>query len=170
MCAAQCRRVPPPSQIAKLRPSAPAQSADASLTTADQYSVLVVGTDEWAIAQSAMKVGAAGHQVLLCHDQGEPAFPCNAVRPGRTCPLDQGVHAIVTSRARPVDVISPSEVGVVCALHANVPVVVSGISRGAPFAAWAAATVPGQGDLADVLAQVLTAEGMATSQASGSAS
>src|SRR3954468_10170428 len=96
-------------------------------------SVLVVGTDDWAIEQSAAGLQAAGHEPLRCHDAGAPGFPCNALLPGRRCPLDIGVDAVVTSRARPVSAPTLTEMGVTCALHAQVPLVVTGIADRGPF-------------------------------------
>jgi hypothetical protein len=110
--------------------------------------VLVVGTDDWAIEQSAAALQAAGHQPMRCHDPGAPAFPCNALLPGRRCPLDVGVDVVVTSRARPVSAPTLSETGVTCALHAQIPLVVSGISDRGPFQALAARIVSEQGHVA----------------------
>lgn len=126
----------------------PAERRDADVT------VLVVGTDDWAIEQSAASLESAGYRVLRCHEPGQPAFPCNAVLPGRHCPLDVGAEVAVTSRARPVDGPAASETGVICALHAGLPLVVTGISRGAPFTPWAAQVVGDRGDLPDVVGDV----------------
>lgn len=110
--------------------------------------VLVVGTDDWAIEQSAAALQAAGHEPLRCHEPGAPAFPCNALLPGRRCPLDIGVEAVVTSRARPVSAPTVTETGVTCALHAGVPLVVAGISDRGPFSALATKVVSEQGHVA----------------------
>src|SRR5580700_11611767 len=77
--------------------------------------VLVVGTDDWAIEQSAAALEEAGFGILRCHEPGEPAFPCNALIEGRTCPLDAGFDVVVTVRARPLTEPSKAEMGVVCA-------------------------------------------------------
>jgi hypothetical protein len=117
-------------------------------------SVLVVGTDDWAIEQSAAALQAAGHEPLRCHDAGAPAFPCNALLPGRRCPLDIGVDAVVTSRARPVSAPTLSETGVTCALHAGVPLVVTGIADRGPFKQLAARVVTEQGHVAAAVEDV----------------
>lgn len=117
-------------------------------------SVLVVGTDDWAIEQSAASLSSAGHAVHRCHELGEAVFPCNALRPGGSCPLDRGVDVVVTTRARPVAAPVPSEVGVTCALHAGVPLVLSGIWRNAPFAELASTVVAQDGDLVAACADV----------------
>jgi hypothetical protein len=117
-------------------------------------SILVVGTDDWAIEQSAEALQAAGHEPLRCHDDGAPAFPCNALLPGRRCPLDVGVDVVVTSRARPVTTPTLSEMGVTCALHAHVPLVVTGISDRGPFNTLAARVVSSQGHVASAVEDV----------------
>jgi hypothetical protein len=109
--------------------------------------VLVVGTDDWAIEQSATELEAGGCLVLRCHEPGEPAFPCNALIEGRTCPLDVGFDVVVAVRARPLSTPSQAELGVVCALHAGAPLVVAGVGSDRLFGPWAAATVEQGGDV-----------------------
>ena len=133
--------------------AAPAEAGTAEEGTR-ALAVLVVGTDDWAIEQSAAALHAAGHEPLRCHDAGAPAFPCNALLPGRRCPLDIGVDAVVTSRARPVSEPTLTEMGVVCALHAGVPLVVSGISDRGPFSGLAARVVTEQGHVAAAVESV----------------
>ena len=111
---------------------------------------LVVGADDWAVEQSAASLRTAGIGVLRCHEPGEPAFPCNALRPGRTCPLDIGFDLVVAVRGRPSPTIAPAELGVTCALRAGVPLVVGGMVADSPFQPWAAAVVERDGDLAEV--------------------
>jgi hypothetical protein len=113
--------------------------------------VLAVGTDDWAIDQTAASIDRAGHDVLRCHEPGEPSFPCNAFRPGRRCPLDIDVDAVVTSRARPTDLPAAGETGVTCALHAGKPLIVTGISRNSPFNNLAARVVGQDGDVVEAI-------------------
>ena len=124
---------------------------------------LIVGTDEWAIEQGALSLEMAGHVVARCHEPGAPVFPCRALQPGGQCPLDAGVgertvhlpHALALDVAvRPDTIPLPAEIGVVCALHAGVPLVVAGLATDHPFAPWAAATVDPTGDLADACVTV----------------
>ncbi|HEX5267702.1 MAG TPA: hypothetical protein VFW24_13105, partial [Acidimicrobiales bacterium] len=75
--------------------------------------VLVVGTDDWATDQSAQVLEANGHRVLVCHETGEPTFPCNALIEGRTCPLDVGFEVVLTARARPSAAPTQGEMGVI---------------------------------------------------------
>ena len=114
-----------------------------------RLTVLVVGTEDWAADQSAKVLQSQGHRVLLCHEPGEPAFPCNALIPGRTCPLDAGFDLVLTARARPAPTPTPGEMGVICALHDGAPLVSAGISQKNPFAQWSTATVGTGGDLAE---------------------
>jgi len=113
----------------------------------DDRRVLVVGTDDWAIEQSAAALEEAGFGVLRCHEPGEPEFPCNALIEGRTCPLDVGFDVVATVRARPLDTMSPGELGVVCALRHGVPLVAAGVAPERPFGPWAAVTVEQGGEL-----------------------
>ena len=132
-----------------------AAAAEASVSEEIRtLAVLVVGTDDWAIEQSAAALQAAGHEPLRCHDPGAPAFPCNALLPGRRCPLDIGVDAVVTSRARPVSAPTVTEMGVTCALHAGVPLVVTGISDRGPFNGLATRVVTEQGHVAAAVQDV----------------
>jgi len=109
--------------------------------------VLVVGTDDWAIEQSAAALEEGGFGTLRCHEPGEPAFPCNALIAGRTCPLEIGFDVVATVRARPLDTIAPGEIGVVCALRHGIPLVAAGVAPDRPFGPWAAVTVEQGGEL-----------------------
>ena len=117
--------------------------------------VLVVGTDDWAIEQSATELETEGCRVLRCHEPGEPAFPCNALIEGRVCPLDAGFDVVVTVRARPLAEPSKAEMGVVCALHAGKPLVVAGVASERPFGRWASLTVEQGGDVATACEKVV---------------
>jgi len=116
--------------------------------------VLVVGTDDWAIEQSAAALEGSGMRVLRCHEPGEPAFPCNALVEGRTCPLEVGFDVVATVRARPLDTMAQGEIGVVCALRIGVPLVAAGVAPERPFGPWAAVTVEQGGDLAEACEKV----------------
>jgi len=116
---------------------------------------LVVGTDDWAIEQCATELEAEGGRVLRCHEPGDPAFPCNALLEGRTCPLDEGFDVVVTVRARPLAEPSRAEMGVVCALHAGKPLVVAGVASERPFGPWASLAVEQGGDVATACEKVV---------------
>ena len=111
--------------------------------------VLVVGTDDWAIEHAAAELEAGGCGVLRCHEPGQPAFPCNALVEGRTCPLDVGVDAVADARGQAVGNLLQSEFGVVCALHHGVPLVLAGVAPERPLGPWAARTVEHGGSLVE---------------------
>jgi len=113
----------------------------------DAPRVLLVGTDDWAIEQSAAALEEAGFGTLRCHEPGEPDFPCNALIEGRTCPLDIGFDVVATVRARPLDTMALGELGVVCALRHGIPLVAAGVAPERPFGPWAAITVEQGGEL-----------------------
>jgi hypothetical protein len=119
--------------------------------TRERLTVLVVGTDDWAADQSAKVLESTGHRVLRCHEPGEPAFPCNALIQGRTCPLDVGFDVVLTARARPATEPAQGEMGVICALRERTPLVSAGIAENNPFGPWTSATVGSDGDLTDAV-------------------
>ena len=124
--------------------------------TAGALVVLVVGTDEWAIEQAADSVASAGHGVVRCHDAGDAAFPCNALREGRTCPLDAGFDVVLDMRSRPAEEPTAGEIGVVCALRTGHPLVTAGIVRRGPFEEWTAVEVGAHDDVVDAVERAAT--------------
>ena len=126
--------------------TAPANPADRK-PAHRRLTILVVGTDDWAADQSATVLESTGHRVLRCHEPGEPAFPCNALLQGRTCPLDVGFDVVLTARARPAPAPAQGEMGVICALHERTPLVSAGIFEKNPFGPWNSASVGSDGDL-----------------------
>ena len=133
------------------------RSADGHRASVASTRVLVVGTHDWAIEQAAWALEGAGCTVLRCQEPGEPAFPCNALIEGRTCPLDAGFDVVVTARARPLGSLAQSEFGVVCALHQGSPLVVAGVAPERPLGPWAAQLVEQGGDLASACEQAAAA-------------
>jgi len=124
--------------------------------------VLVVGTDDWAIEQAAEALAGAGSRVLRCHEPGAPAFPCNALVEGRTCPLDIGFDVVATVRARAASTPVQAEFGVVCGVRAGIPLVVAGLVTERPYGQWAAAIVGQDEDLAEACLEVAAANGTVT--------
>jgi hypothetical protein len=120
-------------------------------------SVLVVGTDDWAIEQSATELEAGGCRILRCHEPGQPPFPCNALIEGRVCPLDVGFDVVVTVRARPLSEPCQAELGVICALHRGTPLVVAGVASERPFGPWASLAVDQGGDVVTACEKVVVA-------------
>jgi hypothetical protein len=120
--------------------------------------VLVVGTDDWAIEQAGASLEAAGQRVLRCHEPGQPAFPCNALRPEGVCPLDVGFDVVVTMRAHPVSPPAPGEFGVVCGIHAGAALLVGGLSHANPFLPWESAEVDVTEDLPTAVARAANSD------------
>jgi hypothetical protein len=109
--------------------------------------VLVVGRDDWAINDAASQLNAAGRVVHRCSESADAPFPCNALIPGRGCPLNQHqVDAVVDIRTRPGVQPTIHEMGAICGLRDGIPLVVAGISEMSGFAPWAEA-VPPAGDI-----------------------
>jgi hypothetical protein len=119
-----------------------------------RQTILVVGTDDWAIEQAAATLARSGHPVLRCHEPGEPAFPCNALREGGVCPLDVGFDLVLDVRSRPATTPTVGEMGVVCAVHRGAPLLVAGLSNGNPFLPWAEAVVDTEDDLPTAVGRI----------------
>lgn len=121
--------------------------------------VLVVGGDDWAIDDASSQLTAAGRTVYRCSDSSETPFPCNALVPGRGCPLDHHpVDAVLIVRSRPIAEPTIAEMGAICALRDGLPVVVGGISEASAFTPWAA-RVPTSGDILTTLDQTVGRRG-----------
>jgi len=120
--------------------------------------VLVVGTMPGIIAETADTLGAAGHAVVRCHD-GSNAFPCAALEPGHTCPIEDGpVDVVVAARDHAWPKPSPFEDGAVCALRRHVPMVVTGPTTVLhPYGPFGAREVPRGGDLVTTCEEVVAA-------------
>jgi hypothetical protein len=109
--------------------------------------VLVVGTDDWAISDASGQLEAAGRAVHHCYESSETPFPCNALIPGVGCPLDQHqIDVVVNIRTGPGSGPTMAEMGAICGLRANIPLVVAGLSDASEFAPWAD-RVPLSGDI-----------------------
>jgi len=125
----------------------PGRAAKERVPEVEVRTVLVVGTDEWAIGQAVHTLEGAGHRTVRCHDPSEAAFPCNALIAGRTCSLDVGFDVAVTIRTRPGSAPMVSEFGAICALRTGHPLVVAGMSQPNPFQPWAAQIVGRNDDI-----------------------
>jgi hypothetical protein len=134
------------------------QSGGHPSATEGRTRVLLVGTDDWAVQKMAPSLERAGLEVLRCHEPGEPAFPCNALRPDRVCPLEIGFDAIVTMRARGLDALADGEFGVVCGLRTGKPLVVAGVAGDNPLAPWTAQVVERGGDVSSAVRTAIAAQ------------
>lgn len=108
--------------------------------------MLVVGTDDWAIAQAAGELERAGHCVARCQEPGAPAFPCIGVRDRAACPLERDTQVVLAIRNGSAAHLTPYEMGVVCALHRGLPLVAAGLVNDAPYRDHAAAVVDHHGE------------------------
>jgi hypothetical protein len=107
----------------------------------------VVGGDDWALDDAASQLAAAGRSVHRCCDSAEAPFPCNALMPGRGCPLDNhDVDVVLLVRSRPTPEPTMAEMGAVCALRDGLPLIVGGLSGATVFSQWAT-PIPPAGDL-----------------------
>ncbi|HVT78625.1 MAG TPA: hypothetical protein VHD87_16415 [Acidimicrobiales bacterium] len=83
----------------------------------------------------------AGHRVHRCHQADAAAFPCNALRPGETCPLANGVDVALVVNAGAEPTPTTFEEGVGCALRAQVPLVEDSPIVPSALAPWLTALV-----------------------------
>jgi len=109
--------------------------------------ILVVGCDDWAIGEAARQLGRAGRTVHRCSDTAETPFPCNALVPGRGCPLDRhDVDVVLVVRERPHAGPGPGDMGAICGLRDGRPLVMAGMSEASGLGEHATRVPPG-GDL-----------------------
>jgi hypothetical protein len=114
--------------------------------------ILVVGGESWAATQARSALASA-HDVLRCHDDGQPGFPCRRFT-GGACPVDEGVDVVAVVRDRPSADVAMTELGAVCGLRAGLPLVEAGFTEGSPFQSVRTATVPAGSDLVAVCESV----------------
>ena len=120
--------------------------------------ILVVGAEDWAIDDAASQLQAAGRHVHRCSETTEAPFPCNALIPGRGCPLDQHrVDVVVNIRSRPESQPSLAEMGAICGLRDRIPLVVAGMSGVSGLTPWAL-RVPDEGDIVTTCDQAVRAQ------------
>jgi hypothetical protein len=109
--------------------------------------VLVVGSDDWAINDATTQLRAAGRTVHRCSESAEAPFPCNALIPGRGCPLDRSdVDVVLNIRTRPEAQPTLAEMGAICGLRDGIPLVMAGMAEISGFSDWAE-KVPSDGDI-----------------------
>ncbi|MGH9114302.1 MAG: hypothetical protein ACRDWW_00575 [Acidimicrobiales bacterium] len=117
--------------------------------------ILVVGSDDWAIADASVRLSAAGRTVHRCSESANVPFPCNALIPGRGCPLNMHhVDVVVDIRSRPSGEPGLGEMGAVCGLRDGLPLVIAGLSEGSGLAPFGQ-PVPIGGDIVATCDQVV---------------
>ena len=117
--------------------------------------VLVSEANPDAAAAVVEQLAEAGHDVVRCHAEGAPAFPCSGLA-GAGCPVEDGVDVAVTVRTHPRSTPAPTEDGVICALRRRVPVVVAGRTLFQPFSGFDVTEVDVDGDIVAVVEGVAT--------------
>jgi hypothetical protein len=140
-------------------PNAPdevrAAGSGAETSAAGPGEVLIVGVDDWAIRDATGRMQDAGWTVHRCSDTTDTPFPCNAVIPGRGCPLNQHrVGVVLDVRSRPATELALSEMGSICGLRDRLPLILAGPAEGTSLAPWAR-VVPASGDLVAACQEVL---------------
>ncbi len=117
-----------------------------------KFLVLASGTEPGTAADFGLV--EAGHQVVRCHDEGAPAFPCRGMVSG-DCPLDVGdVDAALFVGGGDGDSVTDDgagEDGARCALRRHVPLVVAGLSDGSSLKPWASAVLQRTDDVTATL-------------------
>jgi hypothetical protein len=112
--------------------------------------VLVLESDPGAASVAREELEGAGHTVRMCHEPGCAAFPCNALRDDRACPLaGEPVDVALDIRRGTRTEPTIREDGVACAVREHVPLVVAGTTTFNPFAEYATETCE---DALDVVA------------------
>ena len=102
-----------------------------------QLRVLVTEAEPGAARVAVDELRDAGHEVVMCHEPGAPAFPCMALQSGRVCPLVvRPIDVTLAIRHTPSAGPARSEDGVLCALRHHVPVIVARGNLFDPFEEW----------------------------------
>ena len=103
--------------------------------------VLVVESDRHTADHAVAQLEQAGHDVVRCHEDGMPAFPCNALCDGGTCPLDSDrtVDVVLDWRAHSYPWPTAFEDGASCAARRYIPIVAAGAVAFNPFDKWTTA-------------------------------
>jgi hypothetical protein len=116
-----------------------------------KFLVLASGTESGSAPDFGLV--EAGHQVVRCHDEGAPAFPCRGMESG-DCPLDVGdvdAALLVGGGGDPATDDRAGEDGARCALRRHIPLVVIGLADGSSLKPWASAVLPGSDNVTATL-------------------
>lgn len=110
--------------------------------------VLVVGSVPVSAQSATAELETAGHEVLRCHEESGPAFPCAALTDGDGCPLEgEPVDVVLDVHDARTTAPSAYEDGVACAIRQHVPIVV--VSDGThPYERWSTRQVSSASDVA----------------------
>ncbi len=109
--------------------------------------VLVVGSVPVSVREAADELEGAGHEVVRCHDDTGPAFPCAALLEGQRCPLEgDPVDVVLDVHDARTGAPSPYEDGAVCGVRQHVPLVVASDGASA-LRPWATSQVHADADV-----------------------
>lgn len=137
----------------------PPRAAVETLVTTRAAEVLVVGPDDWALADATAQLVGAGRTVHRCSESAEAPFPCNALLPEIGCPLQRHqVDVVLHIRSRADSQPSLAEMGAICAIRDGIPIVTAGMSELPEFAPWAE-RVPYAGDIVATCDEVVQERG-----------
>jgi hypothetical protein len=118
--------------------------------TTEKLNVLVLESERGVGDVARHDLVAAGHNIVGCHEPGEPGFPCNALIEGRSCPLDtEVVDVALLVRGRVGALPRPREEGARCAVVHRIPLVVAGHVLLNPFESFATGVVEEHSDVVD---------------------
>jgi hypothetical protein len=113
----------------------------------DAMRVLVVGSMPVSVGDATEELQRAGHEVLRCHDDAGPAFPCAALDGEEGCPLE-GVPVDVVLDVHDARTGAPSayEDGAACGVRQHIPLVVVADGKH-PYRRWATREVSRDADV-----------------------
>ncbi|MCX7621594.1 MAG: hypothetical protein N2037_12220 [Acidimicrobiales bacterium] len=112
--------------------------------------IVVLGTLDWMLDHVREQLRAGGHEVLSCHFDNGPAFPCVGLAGASPCPMDEA-DLVLSVRSHPLPQPTRREIGVTCGLRRGLPLIVVGRTMLNPFESFASAVVD---DLEEVLPTV----------------
>lgn len=134
-------------------------TATDTLVAARAAEVLVVGPDDWALADASAQLVSAGRTVHRCCESAEAPFPCNALLPDIGCPLQRAkIDVVLHIRSRADSQPSLAEMGAICAVRDGIPIVTAGIAELTELEPWAR-RVPYAGDIVATCDEVVQERG-----------
>lgn len=113
---------------------------------------LLVSSHDGITHDAERRLAAADIEVVRCHAEGAPGFPCIGLAGGE-CPLDgdERIDVAVDVRARSLPQPTVREIApMLCALRRRIPAVVTGRTVFHPFEPWGARTCDDLDELVEV--------------------
>lgn len=99
---------------------------------------LLIESTPNAAGEVAGTLDAAGHEVVRCHHEDGPSFPCAGLT-GEGCPIEAHgpVDVAIAVRGEAGGEPTVRESGATCALRIGIPLVVVGTAEDQPYDGWA---------------------------------